>query len=739
MHIQIVTHFLKKYKALLLYIAVFLWFFLLSGESLFAAEEPVLSKEDSEKVVAILNGIITWAAALMWMVTSFITMFLYPGWTNGTLFGLQDYLKTIWILISNIVYFIFAFILIAIAFMNIIGKGEWTWELKQAMPKFIVWVLIVPFSWFFVQFILSISAILTVWVLTLPYDSFGNKDLFIKAIENQEFWGKKICKDVIISFNRDFWDEDTSQLWEDSNELDENIKCRWEWDTGKITIKELMTGLDEWGNPSADAKGLQNSIFWVISIYSYGILAIDELDTINESQLQTVTSIADLIFKIVFDVLFIVVYLLLMIALLLALFVRWVRLWIYMMLSPAFGLLYFFWKWSEWVWESGDKFNIKEFIALALVPVYVSAALAFWLVFIMVAAEWIKVKAGDEPDTLKAWGFSLTLIGAHGEKSDDGTQDGTIIGKLIVEIFWVVILWIAVMSALWASKTTKAIVEPIAQFWKSVWELAAKAPTYAPIIPTGNWKSMWVAGLQTFGSNIAWWIDQQAKQRGTEFAQWFTNPSENERWYQNLANKAVTSSANSADTIRDILWTWAITELANSNSGLQWLVKHLEWVNTWDSATHWFRSQEQANNWIDQLWNSKWNIGNVREALMELDKLATIQENSILWWEVRVNSIWEVDRYVWTLVNDAQQTASTGVPEQSTPTTPWTTNINFTNINSWNAKDRAEAMPSWVLITEATLRERLANEWVPEEQHNWIVTWFQEANRIEESSDSDTN
>jgi hypothetical protein len=48
-------------------------------------------------------------------------------------------------------------------------------------------------------------------------------------------------------------------------------------------------------------------------------------------------------------------------------------------------------------------------------------------------------------------------------------------------------------------------------------------------------------------------------------------------------------------------------------------------------------------------------------------------------------------------------------------------------------------MPSWVLITEATLRERLANEWVPEEQHNWIVTWFQEANRIEESSDSDTN
>jgi hypothetical protein len=79
-----------------------------------------------------------------------------------------------------------------------------------------------------------------------------------------------------------------------------------------------------------------------MSIYSYGILKIDELDTINEANLQSVKSIADLIFKIAFDILFIAVYLLLMIALLLALFVRGVRLWVYMMLSPAFGLLYFF-------------------------------------------------------------------------------------------------------------------------------------------------------------------------------------------------------------------------------------------------------------------------------------------------------------------------------------------------------------------------------------------------------------
>ena len=42
------------------------------------------------------------------------------------------------------------------------------------------------------------------------------------------------------------------------------------------------------------------------------------------------------------------------------------------------------------------------------------------------------------------------------------------------------------MAALGTSKTTGAIVKPIADFGKSVGDLAAKAPTYAPIIPTGS-------------------------------------------------------------------------------------------------------------------------------------------------------------------------------------------------------------------------------------------------------------
>ncbi len=515
MNIQIVTNFFKKNKAVLLYVAVFLWFFILSSESLFAnAQSTWLSEEDKWAIIEKVNLLITWAAALMGMVTSFITMFLYPGWTNGTLFWLQDYLKEIWILVSNIVYFIFAFILVTIAFMNIIGKGDWNWELKQAMPKFVVWVLIVPFSWFFVQFLLSISAILTVWVLTLPYDSFSDHDLFVQALDNTELAWEEICKDIIISLNWDFGDKQTDGLNSEEWNLDENIQCL---EGGKVSIKELITWLDENWDVSEDAAWLQNSIFGVISIYSYWILRIQDLDTISWRDLETIETLVDLIFKVVFDVLFVIVYLLLMVALLLALFVRWVRLWIYMMLSPVFWLFYFFGS-SEVSGDSGWKFGVKEFIHLALIPVYVSWALAFWLVFIMVASEWVK-EVNDWEDVLKAWGFSLTILWAHGS----GESEKSVIWKLIVEIFGIAILWIAVMFALSKSETTKNIIKPIADFWQSVWKLAAAAPTYAPIIPTWKWADgkqqyMWVAGLSTIWSSIEAAPRQAAQKRWGDFA-----------------------------------------------------------------------------------------------------------------------------------------------------------------------------------------------------------------------------
>lgn len=223
------------------------------------------------------------AAAILGLITGFISIFLYPGWVNGTMFGLQDYLKIIWVLVSNVVYFIFAGILIAIAFMNIIGKTDNNiWELKQAMPKFIVGVLIVPFSWFFIQFLLSLSAILTVGVLTLPYDSFQNEELFSAVLENESddaIVNQRFCKSIIISLTGSFPEGATSVTEDDGGTFPEQIKCKSEDD--KVSIKEIISG-------EGGGAGLDNNVFGIISVYTYGILKVQERDTLVQADLTTV-------------------------------------------------------------------------------------------------------------------------------------------------------------------------------------------------------------------------------------------------------------------------------------------------------------------------------------------------------------------------------------------------------------------------------------------------------------------
>lgn len=55
-------------------------------------------------------------------------------------------------------------------------------------------------------------------------------------------------------------------------------------------------------------------------------------------------------------------------------------LWMYAIFSPLFALNYVL---GDKLKDKGaDKFTIKEFISLAMVPVYVSAALAFGLMFL---------------------------------------------------------------------------------------------------------------------------------------------------------------------------------------------------------------------------------------------------------------------------------------------------------------------------------------------------------------------
>lgn len=104
---------------------------------------------DIINVINLLVALLTAPAAIMagWLLT--------PDWTFGDFFGIREYLYEIWVLVSNIVYIIFAMILLWLAAMGIFGSPNSEYVIKKKLPMFLVGILMVPFTWFIVSFTLT--------------------------------------------------------------------------------------------------------------------------------------------------------------------------------------------------------------------------------------------------------------------------------------------------------------------------------------------------------------------------------------------------------------------------------------------------------------------------------------------------------------------------------------------------------------------------------------------------------
>ncbi len=129
--------------------------------------DPINATVDS--LVTLMNiGI----GALTFLITPLIMLagwLLSPDWTFGDIFNLRPILHSLWVLVSNVVYVIFGFMLVFIAFANIFGgESSKAYEMKTMLPKLVTGMLIVPFTWFIVSAVLSISNVLTASVIQLP-------------------------------------------------------------------------------------------------------------------------------------------------------------------------------------------------------------------------------------------------------------------------------------------------------------------------------------------------------------------------------------------------------------------------------------------------------------------------------------------------------------------------------------------------------------------------------------------
>ena len=595
---------LFKHKLFLTKIAVFFWlYFLMTDFSFASTQNDVDFKKIEDWFIQITMWISTIISVLLWALTYLVTLFLTPEWTSGTVFGLSKNLKDIWVLMSNIVYFAFAFILIAIAFANIVWT-QWDFALKQALPRFIVWILIVPFSWFIVQFFVSLSSILTISALNLPFEVFQDYESKMSEV--------RIPKNCTLNLWV-LWEKE----WTNSQEVTPSNQIYYcDKDEPKPSVADLLK-----------SDKASDGIFGIVWLYTYWLVNIEWISKIDEKQLRDqIKTIWDIVVKVVFDLLFIVVYAILMIALWLALMIRWIRLWIFMMLAPLFWIMYFFkkWWWGNWFLQ---KFNFKEFIALTLTPVYAMLALSFWIFFIFVSWKWMTWTTPDltvDNDKVKVWQFTLTVKWAV--SNDLSVTDFLkvvwnwalwVIWSLILKIFWIVVLWWAVMAALKQSQITWEIIEPISAFGRSVWELATKIPQFTPILPGRQtldslqqlpnkalWALQWYSSVKA--DDLAWkfWLNNsQNSQAINELNRTLIEMKWNEK-NQSFRQNAISKLLNQIKTNNELLTDPKYREKATEVFKASWFdrikadnIKNVENLSKILVSADWF-SQSDVTRWF---------------------------------------------------------------------------------------------------------------------------------------------
>ncbi len=620
---------------------------------------------------------IAWiSASLLWALTWIISVLLDPWFTNGSAFNISVYIKEVWVFVSNLVYLIFAWILIAISFMNIIWKWEWDmFLLKKSLPKFVIWVLIVPFSWFIVQFMVSLASIMMVSVYTWPLETFKENTNLSPIMKEEVEWCSKWV--INIQWNSASSSTTTTTTWTWF------IEC--EGGTDKKQIQEIL---------SMKPENSDYSIGWILSIYTFWIMDIESLTKLQKAQLWTLKGLSELSAKVIFDFIFVIIYLVILIALFLSLFVRVIMLWIYMMLSPLFWLLFFLWKSGSW--KIAEKFNFKEFIGLVMVPVYVAGALSFWLMFTFIIALW------NNNSTTTTWDAEIdlwyTILVIKGEVNGWSTSNNLLTGMwwalgalwyLMVKLFSLAFLWIAVMAALKQSSITWGIIKPIEEFGNQVWKFAMESPKYIPI--PGTWWFAWWK-TQNLGNLLGAWkigmdqFDSIQRQKTQDFGM---------KLFPDKETKDL------LDKLKGISW--------NTEKAVMWMKDFIASVPAATIASNATVREEFANKlkelgikgWIKELKESWWDTKKVLEAMKIINEDSV---NSIKWlngegivWKANMSEDKIKDK-MWSGASsssdEAKKEGDTKVSSQLEPKNIKVENKELTDsnwaISNWKWKDLAD-------------------------------------------------
>ena len=121
-----------------------------------------------ESLVAGLNIILAILTILVSPAIMLASWLMSPDWTSGDIFGMRPIIHDLWVLVANVTYFIYAILLIFIALATIFNSEKYGY--KQLLPKLALGILLVPLTWWFIQFTISLASVVTASVVNIPME-----------------------------------------------------------------------------------------------------------------------------------------------------------------------------------------------------------------------------------------------------------------------------------------------------------------------------------------------------------------------------------------------------------------------------------------------------------------------------------------------------------------------------------------------------------------------------------------
>lgn len=590
---------------------------------------------------------------LLWVVTVVVSpailfagWLMSPDWTSGDLFGLRTPMYALWVTVSNIVYFIYAILLILIALGTMFGQDKFSY--KVMLPKLALGILMVPFTWWFVQWTISIATVVTASVITIPAETM-NSD----TQKNGAWWAKESIPTLIVI-------SETGTGWYKNDSITKYI-------SPKVYLSE------------------SSGMYGYMMVYAYSIFKFDQVKQLNGPS-DVIKAWAWIVHQSVIAAIMFIIFGLLTMALIAMLLVRAIKLWVYAIFSPLFTFRFV----AGWnlMWGADESFTIKEFIGLAFVPAIVWLTLSFGLILInAVSSGKVDPAPGTPPcDESRITTTGCVIWSIMGSEKNSITRKiinpktpeattvnsiamgwitvefkwkagaaqpakeaasassamsvldsaGGIFGTLIIDIIALVFIWMAFMAAKNVSKAVSMAVEPFEKIGKQVWGLAQSIPKYTPIPGLG----MSMSGVEKgIGKVEQWfrdhrtnedaksplgklmWLEAAARQETVKAIENIKSQNKNTLTDEHIKNAIIQAGQDSPENKKK-----TTTEIVNQVIGK---------FATPDAK--WKLNAQESNELISRLKAMNIDDTKAREIIREYNKTGSIDKKfweSVEWWTI---------------------------------------------------------------------------------------------------------